>query len=161
MIAGGVAESAFSWGTCVRDFAQGRAQALKDLPLTVKKSVQTVKGRREKIIRYHLTNASSRRLKFLFAAQTVLDLKDAHVNRMGEADGVRRFAVVDPIRRLQVSWALSRAARLWYFPLESGQGMRRTYQGVSLSYLWPLTLAPRGSWEVTFQMKMGPPNGQS
>lgn len=145
----------------MRDFAQGRAQELEKLPLTVKKSVRTVKGERGKIIRYHLTNASGQRLKFLFATQTVLDLKDAHVNRMGEANGVRRFAVVDPIRRLQVSWALSKAARIWYFPLESGQGMRRTYQGVSLSYLWPLTLAPRGSWEVTFRMKVGPPDGRS
>lgn len=143
----------------MRDLASGRARRLSGLPLAVKKSVRMVGGKKNIIIRYRLTNASSGRIKFLFAAQATLKLKDAHVNRIGEAQGIRRFAVIDPIKRLQVSWVFSKAAHLWYFPLESGKGIRRTYHGVSLSYLWPLVLPPHGSWEVTYQMRITPPDG--
>lgn len=154
-----VAEGAFSWGTSVNDLYRRRARPMNDLPLEVKKAVRKSGGRKNLKIHYRLTNTSSRRLKFLFATQTTLPLKDAHVNRVGQAQGILRFAVVDPMRRLQVSWVLSKAAHLWYFPLESGRGMRRLYHGVSLSYLWPLTLSAGDSWEVTYRMKVAPPDG--
>ncbi len=105
---------------------------------------------------YQLINRSTHRLAFLFGSELNLNLKDAHVNRMGEAQGVKRFSVTDPAFRLEVSWKFDREARLWYFPIEtvsdSERGMERTYQGVSLTFLWPITLSPGGSWKVHWEM---------
>jgi len=114
-------------------------------------------------VAHELINRSSRPISFLFGSQLCLTLKDAHVNRMGEAQGIRRFALVDPAEQLQVSWAFSRAARFWHFPMETTFGATsrriRSYQGVNLTFLWPIRLAPRGSWKVRSYMAIGEPNG--
>ena len=110
-------------------------------------------------VRQRLRTLSSRRQSFLFATEINLGLKDAHVNRVGEADGIRRFAMVDPAARLQVSWSLGRSARLWYFPLESGSGLDRIYQGVRLAWVWPVRLSPRRTWEIRWEMTIGTPDG--
>ena len=102
-----------------------------------------------------LKNRSTRRATFLFGSEQVLSLKDAHVNRVGEADGIRRFSVVDPAARLEVSWAFSRPARLWHFPLESVRGEERVYQGICLVWLWPVTLEPGRSWAVRWELSVG------
>lgn len=109
-------------------------------------------------VRQRLQTRSSRRQGFLFVTEINLGLKDAHVNRTGEAAGIRRFAVVDPAAGLQVSWSFGRPARLWHFPLESGSGLDRVYQGVRLAWVWPVTMGPRRSWEVRWEMSIGAPH---
>ncbi|MBI3333116.1 MAG: DUF1926 domain-containing protein [Candidatus Omnitrophica bacterium] len=127
-------------------------------PVRLRKSVTLPADGRRFTVAHQLLNGSVRPLKFLFGSEMNFGLKDAHLNRIGEAEGIRRFELVDPSARLKVSWTFSRPARLWYFPLEtlsdSERGMERTYQGVNLTFLWPLTLAPRGSWTVTGEIEM-------
>lgn len=110
-------------------------------------------------VRQRLSARLGPRQGFLFATEVNLGLKDAHVNRVGEARGVRRFAVVDPAARLQVSWSFSRPARLWYFPLELGSGLDRVYQGVRLAWVWPVRFRQRRTWEIRWEMTIGAPRG--
>ena len=128
-------------------------------PVKLSKTIQMgVPKERSVRVAYRLTNLASRHLTFLFGSESSLNLKDAHVNRIGEAQGVRRFSVTDPASHLRVSWVLSAAARLWHFPLEtvsdSERGLERNYQGVSLTWLWPLALPPKGSWTVRWEMSI-------
>jgi hypothetical protein len=89
---------------------------------------------------------------FLFGSEMHLEMLDAHFNRLGEAPGVRRFSVVDPLARKEVCVTLSRPARLWHFPIEgvsgNGASAQRVYQGLCMTCLWPVRLAPGGSWRV-------------
>jgi len=127
-------------------------------PLRLRKTVTLTAKDRLVTVTHQLVNSSTQPLSFLFGSELNLGLKDAHVNRTGQAQGIRRFALVDPSLRLKVSWVLHREARLWYFPLEtvsnSERGMERTYQGVSLTFLWPISLEARGSWKVSWSLKV-------
>ncbi len=128
-------------------------------PLTITKRISIQRGSRLIEVAYRVANPTDRTQDLLFGVEWNIGLKDAQVNRIGEADSVRRFEVVDPALRLRISWAFSRTSRLWYFPIEtvsdSERGVERTYQGASVTYLWPLHLSPRSSWAVngTFQME--------
>ena len=121
-------------------------------PLTITKKISIKRGSRLIEVAYRITNPVDRTLDLLFGVEWNVGLKDAQVNRIGEADAIRRFDVADPALRLRVSWAFSRESRLWYFPIEtvsdSERGVERTYQGASITYLWPLKLSPRSSWGV-------------
>lgn len=134
-------------------------------PLSVKKTVTLASEGRTLRFAQQLINRSNHALSFLFGTEFNLGLKDAHVNRIGEAEGIRRFSVVDPAARLELLWEFSRPARLWHFPLEtvsdSERGMERTYQGVSLTFLWHLKLAARGSWAVQWEWRLQAPHGIS
>ncbi len=120
--------------------------------ITLARSGQSVQ------VAYRLTNPARHRFSFLFGVEWNLNLKDAHVNRIGDAEQIRRFAVTDPVVHRTVSWAFSREARLWYFPIEtvsdSERGVERTYQGVNLTFLWPVELSPGGSWEVACELSL-------
>ena len=126
--------------------------------LKVRKTAALSSGRRV-LFTHRLTNTSGRPMKFLFGTELTLNLKDAHVNRLGEAPGVRRFAVLDPAARLRVSLVFGRPARLWYFPLEAGAGARRVYQGVKLAGVWPVSLPARGSWQLRWELNVEEPDG--
>ncbi len=168
----------------VRDFARGLARELPALPpgpcsarveegkgfvrsvlsrrtpaLQAAKTVTLPHRGRRALFAHRLTNVSGRPAEFLFGTGLTLNLKDAHVNRTGEAAGVRRFSVLDPAARLEVRWQFSRPARLWYFPLETGSGARRVYRGVELTWLWPVKLQPGESWQVRWQWEVEEPGG--
>ena len=127
--------------------------------LKIHKGIALSTKERRVVLTHRLVNGSTNHLHFLFGCELPLNLKDAHVNRTGEAPGVEQFAVVDPAARLQVSWSFSRPARLWFFPLETGTGPSRSYQGVSLTGIWPVRLRPRGSWQVRWEVSVGAPDG--
>ena len=129
------------------------------LGMKVRKGAALSLTGRRVVFTHRLSNTSGRPVKFLFASELTFNLKDAHVNRLGEAPGVRRFAVLDPAARLQVSLAFSRPARLWHFPLEAGSGAQRVYQGVKLTGVWPVALPARGSWQLTWELKVEEPGG--
>ena len=127
-------------------------------PVKMTKTVTLLTRGRKVLFTQQLQNPSARSISFLFASELNLNLKDAHVNRTGEAPGVQRFAVVDPAARLQVSWAFSRPARLWHFPLEKGSGANRVFEGMSLTSVWPVQICPRGSWQVRWEVAVGAPD---
>jgi len=137
-----------------------QATLTKEAPgLRVLKTAALSSRGRRVIFTHRLANRSGRPMKFLFVSELTLNLKDAHVNRLGEAPGVRRFAVLDPAVRLQVSLAFGRPARLWHFPLEAGSGARRVYQGVKLAGVWPVALPACGSWQLEWELKVEEPGG--
>lgn len=185
LLCSGWTDHLFVPATTVNEFSKGRARELgglggayatqlregkgsveavltKAVPgMNVRKRAALSLMSRRVVFTHRLTNASGRPMKFLFASDLVFNLKDAHVNRLGEAPGVRRFAVLDPAVRLQVSLVFGRPARLWYFPLETGSGARRVYQGVKLAGVWPVALPARGSWQLRWELKVEEPGGWS
>jgi alpha-amylase len=62
----------------------------------------------------------------------------------------------DAWQQLRLSLEAPGAAQLWRFPLEtasqSEDGFERTYQGSVLAPIWPLTLAPNTTRELTFHL---------
>ncbi len=137
---------------------EGQIRLGDSYPLQLTKRIGILPRGHRVQISYRLLNPSTRPLSFLFGSEFNWNLKDAHVNRTGEVEGVRRFAITDPAAHFQVGWAFSKETRLWFFPLEtvsnSERGMERTYQGVCLTCLWPLTLAPHGSWTVHWEITL-------
>lgn len=186
---GGGVDHAFSPGASVREMARGQAQEMKGLfgaraqgrversgrsvravitsrgRLLRQKTVTLRTDSREVLFTERLENLSRAPVTFLFGSELILNLKDAHVNRIGEVEDLSRFSVVDPAARLEVGWSFSRPARLWHFPLESlGPGRRgapreRAYQGVSLTALWPVELAPHAVWQVRWELVIHSPDG--
>ena len=97
---------------------------------------------------------------FCYGTELSMNLKDAHVNRIGEARAVSSFSVVDPASRLQADWTFGRPARLWYFPREAtlstdGQKGERVYQGVSLMPVWDIRLPAKRRWSVRWTLSLG------
>lgn len=133
-------------------------------PLELRKSIRIPRKQRKCLFTYRLSNPSGQTLRFLFGSESNFALKDAHVNRVGQTPGVQKFQITDPAARLQLNWSFSRAAQLWYFPIEtisdSEKGMERTYQGVSLTFLWRLTLPPGRSWDVRWTLTIESPHAQ-
>ena len=156
-------DHALSPAARVRAFARGQAEELADFAdgrVELKKTLRLTGRGRRLGVRERLSNRSGRRLRFLFASEMNLNLKDAHVNRTGEVAGVRRFSVVDPLTKVKVNFAYGRPARLWCFPRESGSGARRSYQGACLTALWPVDLPPRGAWSVNWQLSLESPDAR-
>lgn len=133
-------------------------------PMGVTKTLALSAKRRAVTWTHQLCNHASRTLSFLFGSELCLTLRDVHVNRLGEVRGVRRFSVVDPHAQLRVSWVFRRPARLWYFPRENrfrfGSEFHRIYQGVSLTGLWPVALAPGQVWSAQWRFSVGDENGR-
>ncbi len=126
--------------------------------LTVTKKITLSKNVRGFDVGYRLSNPAGEPKSFLFGSEWNLTLKDAHVNRIGDAQGVSWFSVADPALRLKISWSYTREARLWYFPVEtvsdSEKGMERNYQGACLAFLWDVHVPARGAWEVRCAVKI-------
>ncbi len=161
---GGVRELTNLGGAYDARVREGKSSVLAVLEratpvLKARKTAALSSRGRSVVFTHRLTNTSGRPMKFLFASEVTFNLKDAHVNRLGEAPGVRRFAVLDPAARLQVSLAFSRPARLWHFPLETGTGARRVYRGVKLAGVWPVSLPARGSWDLKWKLSVEDPGG--
>lgn len=124
--------------------------------LEIEKSVTFSRTGRTLQFTQGLRNRTARPVSFWYGTEFNWNLKDAHVNRIGETPALKRFSVVDPLARLQISWLFSRPARLWHFPREARSAREeRVYQGVSVTSLWNLSLAPRGSWSARWSLTVG------
>ncbi|MFH0771375.1 MAG: alpha-amylase/4-alpha-glucanotransferase domain-containing protein [Candidatus Omnitrophota bacterium] len=101
---------------------------------------------------YEISNLGSMDFNSLFGAEFNYSLKDPHLNRAGEAQGLRNISVNDQWYGLFVDFEFSKPASMWYFPVEtvsdSESGLERTYQELSLLFNWNLRLAPNESWKV-------------
>ncbi len=128
-------------------------------PLHVTKKLTLSRLKRAVDVSYGVSNPSEKALHFLFGVEWNVGLRDAHVNRIGDAPGVKRFAVSDPAVQKKVFWDFDREARLWYFPVEtisdSEKGIERNYQGACLTFVWDLKLPPGGAWEVRCRVNGG------
>ncbi len=122
------------------------------VPVRVTKSVSMKPGKAAVDIEYTVTNLGSGELDARFGVEFSYSLKDPHLNRIGEADGVKNICVNDQWYGVKVDLGFSKEASFWYFPIEtvsdSEQGLERTYQEVALLFHWGLKLAPGGKWDV-------------
>jgi len=137
---------------------KGSIRGAGSFSLAITKKVHVPRRGRRVVFEYRLSNVSNGSLRFLFGSELNLGLKDAHLNRPGEVHGMRQFSLLDPHVPLRAGWTFRRAARIWYFPVEtvsdSEQGMERTYQGLSLTFLWLVTLPPGRSWVSGWEMTL-------
>lgn len=146
--------------SCAGSVRLGRASSGVELV----KSVTLSRAGRTLQFTHEIRNRSGRALEFLFGSEFNWNLKDAHVNRTGEAAGLRRFAVVDPAAGLQLSFRFGRPAALWHFPREAvltdaGTGAQRVFEGIHLTPVWPVSLPARGTWSIRWQLTLGEPDG--
>lgn len=130
----------------------------------IKKGVRIHRSERKLEFSHRLRNVSSKKTRLLYGTEFNWNLKDAHVNRSGEAEGIRRFCMIDPEAMLQLSFQFSRPARITYFPREKvladgGRAPQRVFEGISLTALWELSLAPNQEWIVNWVLSTGEPNG--
>ncbi len=128
--------------------------------LELEKSVTFSQAGRALHFTHRLRNRTSKSFSFRYGTEMTWKLKDAHVNRIGETPALKRFSIVDPLLRLQVSWLFSRPARLRYFPRETevpvtGNRRERIYQGVSVTPCWNVSLPARGRWSVRWTLTIG------
>ena len=127
-----------------------------------KKSVTLPSRGRKLSFTHQIRNTSKGPLSLLYACELNLNLKDVHVNRLGEVSGLRRFSVLDPALRLEVSWDFSEPARIWYFPLETETPPReRVYQGVRLTFVWPVRLVSGRTWSLRWRMAIQGADGRA
>jgi alpha-amylase len=116
------------------------------------KSLSIKPGKAAVDIEYTVTNLGSGELDARFGVEFSYSLKDPHLNRVGEADGVKNICVNDQWYGVKVDLGVSKEASFWYFPIEtvsdSEQGLERTYQEVALLFHWGLKLAPGGKWNI-------------
>ena len=143
----------------MKAFAGGKAKKAQCLDsLSISKNVSVPADKQKVRFGYRLKNGSKRVARFLFGLELNFSLLDAHFNRLGEAVGVLRFALVDPLTRQEVAVALNRPARLWYFPVEANvktsSGTERVYQGVRVACLWEVRLPPGRSWAVRGELSV-------
>ncbi len=127
--------------------APGEAYKLK-----VAKTVSIKPDSQEMEIEYKVTNIDTREFEPWFGVEFNYSLKDPHLNKVGEAHGLTNINVNDQWYGVKIDFELSKAADLWYFPIEtvsdSDQGLERTYQELSLLFHWKFKLAPREVWGV-------------
>ena len=127
--------------------APGEAYKLK-----VAKTVSVKPDSQEMEIEYKVTNIDTREFEPWFGVEFNYSLKDPHLNKVGEAHGLTNINVNDQWYGVKIDFELSKAADLWYFPIEtvsdSDQGLERTYQELSLLFHWKFKLAPREVWGV-------------
>lgn len=120
--------------------------------LRIAKTVSIKPGRPEIEIDYRITNLEDKESAPWFGIEFNYSLKDPHLNRTGEAGGIKNICVNDQWYGLKMDFGFSDKASLWHFPIEtvsdSEQGLERTYQELSLLFHWNLRLAPRANWGV-------------
>lgn len=134
--------------------------------IALEKSVTLPRSGRTLEFTHRLRNLSGKPLSFCYGTEFNWNLKDAHVNRVGETPGLTRFSLVDPAARLELSWAFDRLTRLWYFPREVAlrdlpRGQERTYEGVSVTPAWNVSLPARGRWETRWTLTLGEPDADA
>ncbi|MFA5163980.1 MAG: alpha-amylase/4-alpha-glucanotransferase domain-containing protein [Candidatus Omnitrophota bacterium] len=105
-------------------------------------------------VEYTLTNTGSREIAPRFGIEFSFSLKDPHLNRVGEASGIRNICVNDQWYGVKAEFEFSKEASFWYFPIEtvsdSEQGLERTYQEIAMLFHWDVKLAPGGTWNMKF-----------
>jgi alpha-amylase len=129
--------------------ADGSANGIR-----ITKTVSLKPGKAAFDVEYTLANTGSREITPRFGIEFSYSLKDPHLNRVGEASGIRNICVNDQWYGVKAGFEFSKEASFWYFPIEtvsdSEQGLERTYQEIALLFHWDLKLAPGGTWNMKF-----------
>ena len=79
-------------------------------------------------------------------------MENSHFDSTGEVLGVRHFHIGNSWIQQDMGFALSEAATLWRFSIEtvtgSEAGFERNHQGSCLTLLWSILLEADESWSV-------------
>lgn len=159
--------------TLARDGQVKRAGALGPLPVKLTKTLFAPVGQEYLIVRYTIQNKGQSRLQTRFASEWNMHLLGGGHNDQayyviegregqeavrdffdstGEVEGVRRLHVGNRWIQQDVGLALSEAATLWRFSIEtitgSEAGFERNHQGSCMTLLWPLMLEAGQEWDV-------------
>jgi 4-alpha-glucanotransferase len=147
--------------TMIRDGLVKRPGALQPLPVRVTKTLFIPSGEEQLIARYTISNFASEWNFHLLggggndqAYYRVEDreLENSHFDSTGEVLEVRHFHIGNRWIQQDIGFALSEAATLWRFSIEtvtgSEAGFERNHQGSCLTLLWPLLLEAGESWSV-------------
>ena len=141
-----------------------------DVPCRLEKVVALAAGGSEVSVTWRLANGGDSTIDCLFASEWDLAFHAADTTAVGEAlgqslgeahtiDAVRSFTLEGHYPPLRLRAELAQAAALWSYPIEavsnSEGGFERTYQGVCLTLLWPLRLAPGESTSFGLTWRRG------
>ncbi|MDD5073544.1 MAG: DUF1926 domain-containing protein [Candidatus Omnitrophica bacterium] len=120
--------------------------------LRVAKRISVKPDSQDMEIEYKITSLDTREFEPWFGVEFNYSLKDPHLNKAGEAHGLTNINVNDQWYGVKIDFEISKAADLWYFPVEtvsdSEQGLERTYQELSVLFHWKFKLAPGAAWGV-------------
>ena len=131
--------------------AQGHARALR-----IEKRYQIPADRPSFTVSYRLRADGP--LTIWWGSELNLLVKDASLTQAGEAASLSVVELNDQWQSLKVRLRYARPATLLYYPLEtvseSEEGLERTYQGLCLCAVWPVTLAPGAVWSAQVEMTL-------
>ena len=134
-----------------------RTGQVSGVPCRLEKEIAAAAGGSEVSVTWRLANSGGSPIDCLFASEwnlafhaaDTLSLGGTDDQRLGEphsAESVRVSTLEGHYPPLRLHAELAQAAALWSYPVEavsnSEGGFERTYQGVCLTLLWPLRLAP-------------------
>jgi alpha-amylase len=150
------------------------------LPVSVAKTVRLTPGERALFFDYVLTNHSAQMAHLWFGIEFNFSLQageapdryyvtsrgkpdDPRLRSTGALPGESVVRLVDEYRGLEVSLAVSEAAEIWRFPIEtvsqSEAGFERVYQSSVLLPHWRIPLSAGKSWKLRVQLRLREPSG--
>lgn len=156
--------------TLSREGQVRRAGALNPLPVRLTKTLFMPLGEERLMIRYAIENKGQSRLQTRFATEWNFNLlggggndqayyrvggrtlDNEHFDSTGEVAEVREVHIGNTWLQQDMEFSLSEVATLWRFSVEtvtgSEAGFERTHQGSCLTFVWPLLLDARQTWNV-------------
>ncbi len=140
-------------------------------PMRIEKRFSLDTGSPRLVASYRIIDTGAHPLSLTFGIETNWALADpnASVVLKDERRAARAMRAAESVARVELSesgWegtvavALSPAAAVWLFPLEtvsnSEAGFERTFQGVTCLCSWSIALRPHEAWETTLVITPAP-----
>lgn len=117
-----------------------------EIPVKLEKNIYIDTHKCEMDFKYEIRNMSEESLGINFGVEFNLALKEPQFNAPGKIEGINRIELNDAWRNLNLDFKINPKGAIWYFPIEtisgSESGIERTYQGLSLLFIWRLELKP-------------------
>jgi len=154
--------------TLTRDGQVKRPGAMSPVPVRLSKTLFLPLGEETCVVGYNITNKGQSRLQTRFASEWNIhllggghndqayyhveghELDDMYFDSTGELPAVQNFSIGNRWLHQDIHFALSEAATLWRFSIEtitgSEAGFERNHQGSCLTLVWPLVLEAGESW---------------
>ncbi len=115
--------------------------------IEVKKTI-ILKGNSNEIeVEYGIKNLGEHFISSRFGVESNLFLKDKKFANIKELENAKSLDIADEWTGVRVNYKFDKAADIWAFELEtvsdSESGMERTYQELSLMFLWNVELDPK------------------
>lgn len=131
----------------------------KQLPVTVKKTIDLDPKSPEYTVTYEITNKSSSQISVNFGVEYNLSVKAQGFQEKGVKTRVASFVIEDQFFDAKIGFEFDKKADLWHFPIQtvsiSESGLERTYQGLCLLFVWPLELAKSKTQKIVIKNTFG------